>query len=298
MYHELLHSDPAKQLAALERVDREEENRRRRARAEREEAEAAAEAGGGDVDADMANGTGEGASGPSTPRPGTGDSKKKKKMGPGVTARNMSEDVRKRLADSTAMRNLGLSGSKYSWLSGSGAWGGGGGPANSPLANKGKFKADQSASGDEERPAGLPRPKFAPPVGGPTGAKTNLGSSESTPAGQRPGESQDSGGADAGARTGAGPWGRSLAPSGLGAGGPGPPGALGGGSGVPPTPGAWGDVAARQAAKEEEERQRRMRVTMRDALFALEKERAGGAGRGSGERALYRARARANDESQ
>ncbi len=37
--------------------------------------------------------------------------------------------------------------------------------------------------------------------------------------------------------------------------------------------GAWGDVTARQAAKEEEERQARLKVTLRDALFALEYER-------------------------
>lgn len=50
-------------------------------------------------------------------------------------------------------------------------------------------------------------------------------------------------------------------------------------------------MTARQAAKEEEERQARLKVTLRDALFALEYERRAGAGHGSGEALLYRIRA-------
>lgn len=55
--------------------------------------------------------------------------------------------------------------------------------------------------------------------------------------------------------------------------------------------GAWSDVAMRQAAQREQERAAKARVTLRDALFALEREQAGGAGRGSGQRALYVAEA-------
>lgn len=110
MYHEQILSDPIKQLAALEKAERGEEARRRRERLTRDEESSALAAGyGGDGDMDMDDGT-------STPK---GDGRKRpKKMGPGVAARNMSEDVRKRLADSTAMRNLGGGSSKYSWLSG------------------------------------------------------------------------------------------------------------------------------------------------------------------------------------
>ena len=51
--------------------------------------------------------------------------------------------------------------------------------------------------------------------------------------------------------------------------------------------GGWGDLAARQRLKEEEEREARRRVNLQDALHALEMERSGGAGRGSGEEILY-----------
>lgn len=52
-------------------------------------------------------------------------------------------------------------------------------------------------------------------------------------------------------------------------------------------PGGWGDLAARQRHREEEEQKRKRIVNLDDALHALEMERKGGAGRGSGERVLY-----------
>lgn len=51
--------------------------------------------------------------------------------------------------------------------------------------------------------------------------------------------------------------------------------------------GGWGDLAARKRLREEEERQARRSVNLQDALHALEMERSGGAGRGSGESMLY-----------
>lgn len=230
MYHEQILSDPVKQLAALEKAERGEEARRRRERLARDEESSALAAGLGGDDMDMDDGTG-------TPK---GDGRKRpKKIGPGVAARNMSEDVRKRLADSTAMRNLGGGSSKYSWLSGGSNF-----PSTfSPLGGK-KNKAD---AGDDGKAPGsrLPKPKFAP----------------------QPAVSN---------------W------SGVGAGDSNPAG--GGGSNSAST-GAWGDVTARQAAKEEEERQARLKVTLRDALFALEYEKRAGSGHGSGETLLYRIRA-------
>ncbi|SPO31437.1 uncharacterized protein UTRI_06567 [Ustilago trichophora] len=228
MYHEQILSDPIKQLAAIEKAERGEEARRRRERLARDEESSALAAGyGGDSDMDMDDGTG-------TPK---GDGRKRpKKIGPGVAARNMSEDVRKRLADSTAMRNLGGGSSKYSWLSGGSTF-----PSTfSPLGGK-KAKAE---AGSADTPSRLPKPKFAP----------------------QPAVSN---------------W------SGVGAN---DAGSAGVGSNAAST-GAWGDVAARQAAKEEEERQARLKVTLRDALFALEYERRAGAGHGSGEALLYRIRA-------
>ncbi|SNX87965.1 uncharacterized protein MEPE_06676 [Melanopsichium pennsylvanicum] len=231
MYHEKILSDPVKQLAALEKAERGEEARKRRERLARDEESSALAAGYGGDDMDMDDGTG-------TPK---GDGRKRpKKIGPGVAARNMSEDVRKRLADSTAMRNLGGGSSKYSWLSGGSSF-----PSTfSPLGGK-KAKADADG---EETPSRLPKPKFAPQP-----AVSNWSS--------------------------AGPNDANL----------------GGSASNPGSAGAWGDVAARQAVKEEEERQARLKVTLRDALFALEYERRAGAGHGSGEKLLYRIRA--GDES-
>ncbi|KAJ1021893.1 hypothetical protein NDA16_003655 [Ustilago loliicola] len=136
MYHEQILSDPVKQLAALEKAERGEEARRRRERLARDEESSALAAGLGGDDMDMDDGTG-------TPK---GDGRKRpKKIGPGVAARNMSEDVRKRLADSTAMRNLGGGSSKYSWLSGGSTFPG----TFSPLGGK-KNKAD--AADDSKAP--------------------------------------------------------------------------------------------------------------------------------------------------
>ncbi|CBQ71474.1 conserved hypothetical protein [Sporisorium reilianum SRZ2] len=235
MYHEHILSDPIKQLAALEKAERGDEARRRRERLARDEESSAFTAGyGNDADMDMDDGTG-------TPRP---DGRKRpKKIGPGVAARNMSEDVRKRLADSTAMRNLGGGSSKYSWLSGGSTF-----PSTfSPLGSK-KGKTEAGAAEDGKTPSRLPKPKFAPQP------------SVSNWSGAGTGDSSSAGGVGSGATTAA-------------------------------SAGAWGDVAARQAAKEEEERQARLKVTLRDALFALEYERRAGVGHGSGEALLYRVRA-------
>ncbi|PKI84164.1 hypothetical protein MVES1_002131 [Malassezia vespertilionis] len=206
-YHEVLLSNPAKQLAAIEKADRIDEGNWRRLRLEREEAEAAAQEA---AIAGEENGT---------PR---NDARKSKR--PSTSGRNLSEDVRKKLADSTAMRHLGANSitSKYAWLQSPG------------MRTSGPKSVREKEAGAEKSTAtpssNLPKPKFAP--------------QQST----------------------------RLAPSHVHA-------------------GAWSDVAARQAAQREHERMAKARVTLLDALAALEREQAGGAGRGSGSRALYRARA-------
>ncbi|KAG6899986.1 hypothetical protein C0993_004605, partial [Termitomyces sp. T159_Od127] len=88
MWSIVVRSDVAKQLAALERVEREEETKIRRERKERQDMAAAhaaalaAQANGGAALSADAYDDLEG-----------GVKKKRKKEGPGVTARNMSEDV-------------------------------------------------------------------------------------------------------------------------------------------------------------------------------------------------------------
>ncbi|KAJ7016836.1 transcription initiation factor TFIID component TAF4 family-domain-containing protein [Mycena alexandri] len=108
MWSLVVRSDVAKQATMLERIEREEETKVRRERKERTDmatAHAAALAaqsgggGGGGMDYDEEE----------------GGKRKKKKDGPGVTARNMSEDVRKKMSNAVASQAAGLT-SKYSWL--------------------------------------------------------------------------------------------------------------------------------------------------------------------------------------
>lgn len=112
MWSILVRSDVGKQLAALEKAEREDETQIRRKRKER--ADTAAQHAK-DLVAQAAGGT------PSTPEGGFDDGesgslkKKRKKDGPGVTARNMSEDVRKKMSNAVATQAAGLGG-KYAWM--------------------------------------------------------------------------------------------------------------------------------------------------------------------------------------
>ncbi|KAF7303004.1 Transcription initiation factor TFIID subunit 4 [Mycena kentingensis (nom. inval.)] len=100
--------DVGKQAALLEKLEREEEMRLRKERKERADMTAAqtaalaaqAQGAGGGMDLDEEEG---------------GKKKKKKADGPGVTARNMSEDVRKKMSNAVASQAAGIS-SKYSWM--------------------------------------------------------------------------------------------------------------------------------------------------------------------------------------
>ncbi|WFC99698.1 hypothetical protein MYAM1_002443 [Malassezia yamatoensis] len=218
MYQEMLTSNPGKQLAAIEKAERIEEGNWRRMRLEREEADAAAQEA-------AANGED-----PS----GTPNALKRAKRPMGPSGRNLSEDVRKRLADSTAMRHLGANNvaSRYSWLQSPGVRTT---PRPAPRDNEETdLPSPQPDSPQVMAGQSLPRPRFAPQTPAP---------------------------------------GTRMAPS-------------QGHAGV------WSDVATRQAAQREQERAAKARVTFRDALAALEREEAAGAGRGSGRRALYVARAR------
>ena len=111
MWSIVVRTDVAKQLAVLERIEREEEMKVRRERKERSELAAAQSSnygtqqnvGDGDFDEEEVM----------QPK------KKKKKEGPGVTARNMSEDVRKKMSNAVASQAAGLSTGKYAWMNAS-----------------------------------------------------------------------------------------------------------------------------------------------------------------------------------
>ncbi|KAI9507504.1 transcription initiation factor TFIID component TAF4 family-domain-containing protein [Russula earlei] len=111
MWRVSVRRDVAKQLAALERVEREEEMRVRHERKELAAAQAAALA----THAPGAS-TGEAEDGEGGPK-----KKKKKADGPGVTAKNMSEDVRKKMSNAVASHAAGLSTGKYAWMNASNA---------------------------------------------------------------------------------------------------------------------------------------------------------------------------------
>lgn len=96
MWEHAVRRDVALQLAALERAEREEELRARKERRERLAA-LAAPPPAEDEDEDEPK------------------RKSKKKEGPGVAARNMSEDVRKKMSNAVASHAVGL-GKKYAWM--------------------------------------------------------------------------------------------------------------------------------------------------------------------------------------
>jgi hypothetical protein len=100
MWSEVIRRDVAKQLSAIEKVDREEDQRERIERRQRAEADATAAAqasADGEVEEETTK-------------------KKRKKEGPGVAAKNMTEDARKKVADAVAMQAAGLSNKQYSWM--------------------------------------------------------------------------------------------------------------------------------------------------------------------------------------
>ena len=142
MWNVVVRRDLKKQLEVLERVEREEETRLRRERKERADAAAAAASaqaagspmpdGGGATngdDAAMDGGTGQ----------AMGKKLKKKKEGPGVMAKNMSEDVQKRLSNATAAQAAGLGRGKYAWMNA-------GAVSNAPSPSPAKPKPAAAAS--------------------------------------------------------------------------------------------------------------------------------------------------------
>lgn len=105
--------DIQKEIDAIEKAAKEEEMAYRRERKERADA-AAAQAAAAQA---AANGTPGENTNPDDPMDGTTQKKsKKKKDGPGVTARNLSEDVQKRLSNAVATQAAGIGKGKYAWM--------------------------------------------------------------------------------------------------------------------------------------------------------------------------------------
>ncbi|KAG6917672.1 hypothetical protein DXG01_001647 [Tephrocybe rancida] len=213
MWSIVVRSDVAKQLAALEKVEREDETRIRRERKERQDMAAAHAAALAAQANNAAN---------AMPVEGYEDmeggvKKKRKKEGPGVTARNMSEDVRKKMSNAVATQAAGLGG-KYAWMNASAT-------AATP---KGKAPAAAAGTSTAAATAGSPNP----------------GGAAATPA-------------------------TTTVPV---------AGAGGNTSWARPYVSAKKSTTPTAAAEEEDNR---TLVTMRDAMFVIEKERGHGGGRGA-----------------
>lgn len=200
MWSIVVRTDVAKQLAVLEKIEREEEMKVRRERKERSELAAAQSSnygnqqttGDGDLDDEEAM----------QPK------KKKKKEGPGVTARNMSEDVRKKMSNAVASQAAGLSTGKYAWMN-----------AAAGTSAPAKTKSTTSTSG-------------------PSTTTTNATTATTTATTSQ---------------TMASSWVRPYVSS----------------------------TNKQSTSKEERDEDSRRKITLRDALFVLEKERGHGGGRGS-----------------
>lgn len=208
MWSIVVRTDIAKQLAVLERIEREEEMKVRRERKERSELAAAQSSnyssqqnvGDADIDDEEAM----------QPK------KKKKKEGPGVTARNMSEDVRKKMSNAVASQAAGLSTGKYAWMNAA---------AGASTPTKGK-----STTSTKELPTTT---TTTASINTNTNTTTTATSSTST-------------------QPMASSWVRPYV-----------------------------STTKQSSSKDEKDDDSRRKITLRDALFVLEKERGHGGGRGS-----------------
>ena len=103
IFDRIVRRDVGKQLQFLEKIEKDEELRMRRERKEREsKMRAAMGTAGLNVDGDEDD-------------DGPPKKKKKKADGPGVTAKNMSEETKKKLSNSIANQAAGFMG-KYAWM--------------------------------------------------------------------------------------------------------------------------------------------------------------------------------------
>ncbi|KAF8644451.1 hypothetical protein AX16_008450 [Volvariella volvacea WC 439] len=240
MWSIVIRSDVAKQLVALEKIEREEEMRVRRERKERLDM-AAAHAAALAAQANSANaGVGSVGAGGAAGGDGVFDEdgnakKKRKKEGPGVTARNMSEDVRKKMSNAVATQAAGLGG-RYAWMN----------------------AANAAAS-----PAPKPKPAAAAATttvaAAPAAASTSTTVMTTAPAASTSATTAGAAGATATPATTTTPavtssWARPYVPT---------------------------KKTTQTQASAAAEDDHRITVTMRDAMFVIEKERGHGGGRGA-----------------
>jgi len=234
MWSIVVRSDVAKQLAALEKIEREEETKIRKERKERAEMTAAhaaalqAQANGmvGNQSMDIGGGGIDDSEG--------GAKKKRKKDGPGVTARNMSEDVRKKMSNAVATQAAGLGG-KYSWMT----------------------AATTSTPQQKAKPA-VTTTTIATPLATATGTTLSVattGAPTTTPATTSVAASSSSSATATATATASSSWARPYVPTKKSS-----------------------SLAPTQTPVEDDTR---TSVTMRDAMFVIEKERGHGGGRGA-----------------
>jgi len=105
MWSQIVRRDVAKQLALLERVEREEELAARRERKAREVYASGGQPALPSLDDAL-----------SMEQDEEPKKKKKKPDGPGVTAKNMPEDMKKKLSNAVASQAAGLNTGKYAWM--------------------------------------------------------------------------------------------------------------------------------------------------------------------------------------
>ncbi|KAF9304266.1 hypothetical protein BGZ74_001961 [Mortierella antarctica] len=248
MYKVGVTQDVKKQLLAIERVEREEEFKRKEMIAERERKAALGE----DLDENGEPRSGGGAGGA-----GSGNKKKKQKEGgPGVSARNMTEEARKKVANQTALGFAGGSGRSYSWMMGGGGAGGGGGGGSGGGAGGGAA-SPMASSGSGAASASSPAASGS--------SKPSLSRTSTMPAST---PSISVGGASPGHISGAGSPSLSRGVS------------VGGGGSMVLPPSTLGRPASLRDTSR--------KVNVKDALFCLERDRGGGGGEGSGQRVLVK----------
>ncbi|KAG0240029.1 transcription initiation factor TFIID component TAF4 family-domain-containing protein [Mortierella sp. GBAus27b] len=258
MYKVVINQDVKRQLLAIERVEREEETKRKEQIADRERRLAAGE----ELDEN-----GELRGGPSNP--GSKKTKKQKEGGPGVSARNMTEEARKKVANQTALGFAG-GGRTYSWMMGgggqAGAEGGPGGGA-SPLPSALMSGAPSAAAA-----AAAAAPSTGSPSASGSGAsstpKPSLGRNATMPA-LVSGTSSTMSGVGIGSQGVTSSLSSSSLTRGVGS----------SGSMVLPPSTVGRSVGLRDTTR---------KVNVKDALFCLERDQGGGGGEGSGQRVLIK----------
>jgi Transcription initiation factor TFIID component TAF4 family len=134
MWSQVVRRDVAKQLALLERVEREEELAARRERKARESFTTPGQTALPSLDDALPMETDE------EPK-----KKKKKPDGPGVTAKNMSEDMKKKLSNAVASQAAGLGTGKYAWMNAGNIPTGP--PVKKPAGSTSSTPSQQSGSG-------------------------------------------------------------------------------------------------------------------------------------------------------